>query len=315
MTELRPSSGEAGTRVDAWLAARFPEVPRAAIRRALAEGCLTLRGHPCAKGDRVAPDAVYALLREPTAPAAPAPNPDLPIDILWEDDALLALCKPAGMDCQPNDPAERDTLANALLARHPEVAGVGDGPLTCGILHRIDRDTSGLVLAARTQSAYAALRAQFAARAVAKRYVALAAGELRAPGRLEHLLAHNPRAPGRMVDASKWHDAKRPMRAVTEYRPLRSVCLGGRPCTLLEVSIRTGVTHQIRAQLAFAGHPLVGDRRYGGPLPPGFPRHFLHALSVACVHPVTGAPLFLEAPLTPDLRAFLRALGGARVVY
>ncbi len=306
MRELRPEAGEGGMRVDAWLAARFPEAPKASVRRALAAGCLTLRGRPCAKGERVEPGAAYVLLREPGAPAAPMPNGDVPLEIVWEDAALIALRKPAGLDCQPNGPEERGTLANALLARRPEVAGVGDGPLTCGLLHRIDRDTSGLVLAARAQGAYDALRAQFVAHAVEKRYLALAAGEIRASGRLEHLLAHNPRAPGRMVDAARWRDAKRPMRAVTVFRPLRSVRVGGVPCTLLEVTIRTGVTHQIRAQLSFAGHPLVGDRRYGGLAVPGFPRHFLHALSVSCAHPATGAPLFLEAPPTDDLVAFLR---------
>ena len=305
MRELTPKPEDAGLRVDAWLALRYPALTRADIRRALTMGALTLRGRPCAKGERVRPGEPYVLGWEPAAPAAPLPNRDLPLEVLWQDDALIALRKPAGLDCQPNDPAERDTLANALLARFPEVAGVGDGPLTCGLLHRIDRDTSGLVLAARSQAAYLALRAQFAAHAVEKRYLALVAGEVRAPARLEHLLAHNPRAPGRMVDAGKWRDAKRPMRAVTDYRPLKRLRLGDLPLTLLDVTIRTGVTHQIRAQLSFAGLPILGDARYGGPAVEGFPRHFLHARAVACAHPLTGAPLRLLAPPTDDLRALV----------
>lgn len=305
MRELRPAPETSGLRVDAWLATLFPRLPHALLRRTLAEGILTLGGKPCAKGDRVRPDATYRLLREPAPPAGPEPNPGLSLDLLHAEGPLLALRKPAGMDCQPNDPAERDTLANALLARFPEVAGVGDGPLTCGILHRIDRDTSGLVLAARDQATYTALRAQFAARTVLKHYLALAAGNLHTPGHLDNLLAHNPRAPGRMIDATRWHDAKRPMRAITNYRPIRILRLAGRPYTLLHVTIRTGVTHQIRAQLAFAGHPLLGDLRYGGPLLPRFPRHFLHALAIDCTHPTTHAPLHLQAPLTPDLQALL----------
>lgn len=304
MIELRATEGEAGLRLDAWLAGRFPNVPRAAVRRLLEAGGVTCAGRPCAKGDRVRVGAAYGLAREPRV-AEVAPNPDLPLEVIAEDDAVLALRKPAGMDCQPNAPEETDTLANALLARFPDVAGVGDGPLTCGILHRIDRDTSGLVLAARTQAVYAALRAQFAAHTVAKRYVALVAGTVRTAGRLEHLLAHNPRCPGRMVDAAVWRDAKRPMRAVTEYTPLRTLRVGGCPCTLLSVDIRTGVTHQIRAQLSFAGMPIVGDRRYGGLLLEGFPRHFLHALSATFTHPLTGQSVHLEAPLTPDLDALL----------
>ncbi len=305
MRELRPQPSEAGQRVDAWLAAKFPGLPHTAIRRALTMGVLTLRGRACAKGERVEAGEPYVLRWEPESDAKPTPNRALPLEVLWEDDALVALRKPAGMDCQPNDPAERDTLANALLARFPEMAGVGDGPLTCGVLHRIDRDTSGLVLAARNQAAYLALRAQFAARTVEKRYVALVAGEVRAPGRLENLLAHNPRAPGRMVDAEKWRDAKRPMRAVTAYWPMKRLRLGDLRCTLLDVAIRTGVTHQIRAQLSFAGLPIVGDKRYGGPQVEGFDRHFLHARVVACAHPKTGAPLRLEAPPTDDLRQLL----------
>lgn len=304
MDELQVETSEVGLRIDAWLAGRFPDVPRSAVRHLIETGGVTCAGRPCAKGDRVRAGVVYGLVCEPRV-AKVAPNEALPLEVIAEDDAMIALRKPAGMDCQPNAPEEKDTLANALLARFPEVAGVGDGPLTCGILHRIDRDTSGLVLAARTQAVYTALRAQFSAHTVDKRYVALVAGKVRTSGRLEHLLAHNPRCPGRMVDASVWRDAKRPMRAVTVYRPVRTLCISGHPCTLLDVGIRTGVTHQIRAQLSFAGMPIVGDRRYGGFLPVDFSRHFLHALSAAFCHPVTGQTVALEAPLTPDLDAFL----------
>ncbi len=306
MRELRAGGEAAGLRVDAWLAGLFPDVPHAAIRKALAAGALTLRGRPCAKGERAIPGERYRLVWEPRV-AAPAPNAALPLETVAEGAGWVALRKPAGMDCQPNAPEERDTLANALLARFPEVAGVGDGPLTCGILHRIDRDTSGVVLAARGQAAYDALRGQFRARTVEKGYVALAAGDVRAPGRLEHLLAHNPRAPGRMVDAAKWRDARRPMRAVTAYRPVRGLTLAGMPCTLLEVTIHTGVTHQIRAQLAFAGHPIVGDARYGGPQVAGFPRHFLHARAIAFDDPADGRRVRAEAPLTDDLARLLAA--------
>lgn len=306
MIELRPTDAEEGLRLDAWLAGHFPSVPRTAVRRLLETGGVTTPdGHPCAKGERVRKGGCYLLKQVPSV-AKVAPNPALPLRTVYEDGAVLALNKPAGMDCQPNAPDETDTLANAVLARFPEVGGVGDGPLTCGILHRIDRDTSGLVLAARTQSVYAALRTQFSAHAVDKRYVALVSGTVRAPGRLEHLLAHNPRCPGRMVDASVWRDAKRPMRAVTSYTPVRTLRVEGRPCTLLDVAIRTGVTHQIRAQLSFAGMPIVGDRRYGGFVPEGFPRHFLHARSAAFLHPESGASMLLEAPLTEDLEALLR---------
>ncbi len=304
MFERMPEAAWAGKRVDAWLAALFPACSMALLRRFLADGALTLGGHPCAKGDRVRPGAPYCFAREPAAVELAA-NAALPLALCFADEALLAVDKPAAMDCQPNAPEERETLANALLARYPELRGIGDGPLTCGILHRIDRDTSGLVLVARSQAVYAALRAQFAEHTVVKRYVALVSGEVRQPLRLENFLAHNPRCPGRMIDATRWRDAKRPMFARSDVRPLRGFRLAGQAVSLLEVTIRTGVTHQIRAQLSLAGHPIVGDRRYGGRQLPDFPRHFLHAAEVTFTHPLSQAPLTLRAPLPPTLAALL----------
>lgn len=299
------AQGTTGQRLDAWLAALYPEIQRTHLRKWIEAGNVTLRGRVCAKGDRVEEGATYTLRTLPEAPQLRA-NPELPLNLLQDSEGLLAFSKPAGMDCQPNGAEETETLANALLARFPEVQGVGDGPLTCGLLHRIDRETSGLVLVARTQAIYEALRQQFRDHAIEKHYQALVLGHVSREGHLEHLLAHNPRCPGRIVDASQWHDAKRAMKAVTDYRPLRRLRLGDLPVTLLDVTIFTGVTHQIRAQLSFAGLPIVGDQRYGGPMVPNFSRHFLHAFSADFVHPVSHAHLHWEAPLTQDLTDLLR---------
>ncbi len=306
MLELRASEADAGKRLDAWLAEHFPMFPRAAIRRVLEAGEVRFAetGHRCAKGDRVCAHCTYRLLQEPHVSTL-APNADLGLTVLYEDADLVAVNKPAGQDCQPQSTEESGTLANALLACFPEVRGVGDTPLTCGLLHRIDHDTSGLILVARSQGVYDALRAQFSAHTVEKHYQALVSGKVTHPGHLEHQLAHNPRCPGRMVDAQRWHDAKRPMRAVTDYRPLRHLRLKDLVCTLLDVTIYTGVTHQIRAQLAFSGLPIVGDRRYGGAQIEGFSRHFLHADSATFRHPGTRQAVRLSAPLTDDLAALL----------
>lgn len=304
MNELLPTAADVGKRLDAWLADRFPDISRAQIRRAIESGALVADGRNCSKGDRVRDGVTYHLLK-PLTPPKVQPNPEIPLTVVYEDEALVACCKPAGIDCQPNEAEEMDTLANAVLARYPEVAGVGDGPLTCGILHRIDRDTSGLVLVARTQAVYDDLRAQFSAHKIEKHYRALVSGTVTHPAHLEHHLAHNPRCPGRMVDAAKWTDVRRPMYAVTDYRPLTRYTLSGRPYTLLDVTILTGVTHQIRAQLSFAGLPIVGDKRYGGEQMPHFPRHFLHACTATFIHPITLKPLTLKAPFTPDLRTLL----------
>ena len=174
-------------------------------------------------------------------------------------------------------------------------------------MHRLDTDTSGLLLAARTDAAHAMLRAQFSARTVEKGYLALVAGEIHAGGEIALPLLHDPRDSRRMQAASdpayaEEHGA-RP--AVTRFEPVER--RGG--FTLLEVEIPTGVMHQIRAHLAFIGHPLAGDALYGGPDLPGLSRHFLHASRLAFAHP-DGSRVRYESPLPAELEAALRGLPG-----
>lgn len=308
---------QAGRRLDAVLLERWPTSTRALAQRALMDGRVRVNGQAAHKGFRVAGGervAVAELLER--ADARANPNPELPLDVCHVDDDVVAVCKPAGMDVHPLRPDERGTLANALVARYPELAGIGDQPLMAGIVHRIDGDTSGLVLAARTPAAYERLRAQFAAQTVRKTYLALVAGAVERAGELVHDLAHQPWRRGRMVEARRLREPVRPMHAVTAYRPLRRV--GAH--TLLEVTIFTGVTHQIRCQLSLAGHPIAGDALYG--IPPfakggtggepaaSFDRHFLHAAAIDLAHPRTGLSLHIACPLTADLQAWLAAAGG-----
>ena len=302
--QFEAAPGEAGKRLDAVVRAHFPSSSAALVRRAIEEGGVQVQGRVVGKGEKVraGETVVVAQLLE-SADLRVMPNPRLPLAILFQDSDLVAANKPAGMAVHPLRPEETDTLANALAARFPEIAELGDQPLLAGVAHRIDTDTSGVVLAARTAAAFAGLRAQFAARQVKKTYLALVAGIIKQNGELTHELAHHPVSRGRMVDVRSLRVAERPMRAVTAYRVLQRV--GGN--TLLEVTIFTGVTHQIRCQLALIDHPLLGDTLYNGPAVPGFPRHFLHAASVVFAHPRTGATVHIEAPLTPDLRALLGA--------
>ncbi len=296
-----PSDG-AGVRLDAAVLACCPTSTRPLVRRAIEAGAVTLNGQPADKGIKLhAGDEVgIARLLEASDVRVDA-DPTVPVDVIFAADDLLAVNKPAGLAVHPLRPEERGTLANGLVARFPELAEVGDQPLMAGVIHRIDTDTSGLVLAARTQAVHDGLRVQFRAQTVRKTYVALVEGRVRGAGRLTHDLAHLPSDRGRMVDARGLQVPGRLMRAVTEYCPLRRV--GNR--TLIEVTIFTGVTHQIRCQLALAGHPIVGDRRYGATDVAGFDRHFLHAADIAFVHPVTGRAITLHAPLTADLDRFL----------
>jgi 23S rRNA pseudouridine1911/1915/1917 synthase len=301
--QFRVPPDEAGVRFDAAVLARCPGSTRPLVRRAIAAGGITLNGAPADKGIKLrAGDEVAVNRLLEGVDVRVAPDPNVPVNVVFADDGLLAVNKPAGLAVHPLRPEERGTLANGLVARFPELAEVGDQPLMAGVVHRIDTDTSGLVLAARTQAAHDALRRQFRSQTVRKSYLALVEGRVRGDGRLTHDLVHLPSDRGRMVDARGLPAPERLMRAVTTYRPLRRI--GNR--TLLEVTIFTGVTHQIRCQLALAGHPIVGDRRYGAGAVDGFDRHFLHAAAIAFAHPVTGRAMSMEAPLTADLEAFLR---------
>ena len=301
-TQFETSPDDSGRRLDAVVRAHFSTSTAALVRRAIEAGDIVVQGRALAKGGKVRAGEVVVIARlQEAVDLRVAPNPALPLQILFHDDDLVAVNKPAGMTVHPLRPEETDTLANALAARFPEIAQLGDQPLLAGIVHRIDTDTSGVVLAARTAVAFDALRAQFAARRVKKTYLALVAGIVKQDGELTHDLAHHPTCRGRMVDARSLRVPERPMRAVTAFRALRRV--GGN--TLLEVTIFTGVTHQIRCQLALIDHPLLGDTLYNGPAVPGFPRHFLHAAVIAFAHPRTAEPVRIEAPLTPDLRKLL----------
>ncbi|OQA25109.1 MAG: Ribosomal large subunit pseudouridine synthase D [Verrucomicrobia bacterium ADurb.Bin345] len=308
--QVTASGTDDGSRVDAFLLARFPSSTRALVRKALADEKVLLNNRPAAKGARVrAGDSLRILLLHERQDLRVRPDPEAPLQVVFEDDALLVLNKPPGMPVHPLRVAETGTLANALVARHPALAEIGDDPLFPALAHRLDTDTSGLVVAARTSDAYAFLRQQFRGRKVLKEYAALVRGVTPERGKLEHYLVHNPARRGQMI-ASREAPARkglRPMRAVTEYRRARAFS----ECTLLDVIIRTGVTHQIRCQLAAAGFPIAGDALYGGPVRAGqtdLPRHFLHAASLTFQHPTTHESVRFEAPLPDDLQRVLDAL-------
>ena len=289
------------------------------MREAIAEGNVAVRAEgskearPAAKGMKLRAGTlvvVKSLLEASDNLAAPENLPrsaPFPAAICFEDDALLAFDKPPGMPVQPLSCRETGTLANAVAARYPECRAIGDSPLMAGALHRIDANTSGLVLVARTQQAFDDLRAQFAAQTVKKTYLALVEGSVAAGGTLENDLVHDPTLPYcRMIDV---HDRKvafmkspggRPLRAMhaaTQFTPIAHTTVGCEERTLLEVTIYTGVTHQIRAQLAMAGMHIVNDRLYGAFAVEGRQWHCLHALAAAFRHPVSGCPVEIRTHL------------------
>ena len=307
--QISVGAAEAGQRLDRWLVARFPRVVRAQAEEAAAAGAVLVNGRRAAKGLTLAAgDIVQILQCLEQSDFAAVPDATLPLDVIFFDDHLLACNKPAGMPVHPQRAGEMGTLVNALLARHPELASLGGDAMFPAFVHRIDTDTSGLVLAARTPPVYDALRALFRMRRMHKEYLALVHGRVGQGARLDDELAHDPAQPERMLILGNRNRAKarKAMRALTEFTVAENL---GR-FTLLRVVIETGVTHQIRCQLAARGHAVVGDKIYGAPGADTLhlTRHFLHAARLAFIHPVTAAPLKLEAPLPPELSAVLEKL-------
>ena len=298
------TAGEAG-RLDRLLTARFPGVGRRRWAELLAAGWVAVNGARARKGDRVAPGDLVTVRAAPAAGSslAPVPQPELELEVLHADPRLLALAKPAGQASHPLRPGETGTLANALVARYPECAAVGRDPREGGLCHRLDRGTSGVLIAAREVAAYQAVRRAFAAGQVDKRYLALVAGAAR-DGEMEAPLVQRGK---RSVLAREGDPDALP--AHTSWRALASTG----EVSLVEVAARTGRMHQVRAHLAAAGHPLVGDPLYGGPSRVGgqtIEHPFLHARSIALPHP-DGGRLEVGAPLPVRRAEALAALGVA----
>jgi 23S rRNA pseudouridine1911/1915/1917 synthase len=220
------------------------------------------------------------------------PTPGTALNCVFEDSELLAFDKSAGMPVQPLDCEETGTLMNAVVAAYPECRNIGDTPLMAGALHRIDAGTSGLVLVARSDAAFGKLRRQFSEHSVKKTYLALVEGAVATGGTLENDLVHDPTLPFcRMIDFKRNRltraqcEGLRPMHAVTRFTPIGRTMQENEERTLLEVTIYTGVTHQIRAQLALAGMHIVNDRLYGAFAVENQTGHCLHSLSASFRHP------------------------------
>ena len=295
---------QGGVRLDAALLNAFPTTTRAFVREAVERGDVLVDGHRAAKGLKLrgGETVTVAALAEASDNVV-QPNPAIRIRTVFEDASMIALDKPAGLPVQPLSRSETTTLMNGVVARYPECQALGDSPLMAGALHRIDADTSGLVIVARTAEAFAALREQFARQTVEKTYLALVEGCVAAGGTLENDLVHDPTLPFcRMIDAD--HNrltlaqrAKlRRLHAVTRFTPVGHVMEENEERTLLEVTIFTGVTHQIRAQLAMAGMHIVNDRLYGAFAVEDMSGHCLHALGAKFIHPASGDPADIQTP-------------------
>ncbi len=294
----------AGERVDR-IVAMVTGCSRAEVADLVAAGEVLVDGVPVtSRSTRLQPGQVVELeAPDPEAVTVLVPDLGVPVPVVHEDADLLVVDKPAGLVVHPGAGRSEGTLVHGLLARYPEIAEVGVDPVRPGIVHRLDKGTSGLLLVARTPAAYEALVAMLSSRAVHRRYRALAWGHLAAPtGLVDAPIGRSLREPTRMAVVERGKEAR------TRYEVLRRyddpVEVSELACTL-----ETGRTHQIRVHLRSIGHPVVGDVRYDGArqsLP--LDRPFLHAEVLDLDHPVTGEPLHLESPLPEDLQAVLDRL-------
>ena len=293
---------DAGRRLDLALHRRLPEFSRSRIQDWIKEGRVRVDG--------AARRASYLLREGETVDAEPAPPPPLhaapeaiPLRVLYEDADIVAIDKPAGMVVHAGAGVHSGTLVNALVHRFNTLSGIG-GELRPGIVHRLDRYTSGVLLVAKNDAAHRALAAQFSGREVQKIYLALVHGALKQDSaRIERPISRDPVRRTRMTAR---FDAGRA--AWSEYRVLRRFDR----FTFLEVRIGTGRTHQIRVHLSSIGHPIVGDTLYGAPsriegLPP-LGRFFLHAHRIRFRQPVSGEEIVVVSPLPPELAEWMERL-------
>lgn len=316
--ELLVTATDAGTRLDRLIAAQCPELSRTRVQELIESGQVRLDGRPANKGSvrlRGGEQIVVAVSERPAIAAKPE---SIPLEVLYEDEDIIAINKPAGMTVHAGAGTPSGTLVNALLGRGGELSKGGD-PLRPGIVHRLDKETSGVILVAKNDAAHAKLGEAFQQRAVKKTYLALVQGILKEKtGTIELAIGRDPIHRKRMATPRKsWRGAviANPRQARTDWRVLASVD----STTLVEVQLHTGRMHQIRVHFSALKHPVVGDTLYGAAPSlrigkvalPKLARNFLHAARLGFAQPRTGAWLEVGAPLPAELRDFLKQLCAA----
>jgi len=293
-----PTDQDQNTRLDRFLAAQT-DLSRSQVQRLIAEGQVTVDSAPTKASLRLTGrETILVQLPPADEPPSPAPEP-IPLDAVYEDRDVLVIDKPAGLVIHPAVGHETGTLVNALLARYPHLAGT-DPEGRPGIVHRLDKDTSGLLAVGKTQRAIANLKAQFKARSVSKCYTALVVGRLpTVQGLIDAPVGRHPRWRQRMAVRSDGREAR------TRFTVLET--LPG--YSLVEARPETGRTHQIRVHFAYIGHPVAGDPVYGPRKDRlGLGRQFLHASGLGFRHPLTGKHLEFTSELPEDLQSVLDRL-------
>lgn len=290
--EFHIEQPDSGTRLDHFLAEQVPELSRSRLQALIKESHVTLNGSATRPNAKLRPGDRIALNEPRPAPSGNSAE-DIALDVLFEDEDLIVVNKAAGMVVHPAVGHANGTLVNALLHRCGALSAIG-GIERPGIVHRLDKETSGCLVAAKSDATHQALTKQFAGREVEKIYLALASGRFsRKQGEIETQIGRHPvhRQKMSVVEIGKGRDSR------TSYRVLAEVPLG----SLVECTLHTGRTHQIRVHLKHLGHPLLGDEVYGKR--GNFPRQMLHAWKLGFTHPRTGKRMHFVAPIPEDLRA------------
>ena len=296
---LQACKEDQGRRVDAWLAGAVEELTRSAAARLLEEGRVTWGGKPLAKNYKLTgTETVEVALPEPQ-PVDVVPQ-DIPLDVVYEDGDVIVVDKPKGLVVHPAPGHPDGTLVNALLYHCGEsLSGIG-GELRPGIVHRIDRDTSGLIIAAKNDAAHQKLAAQLQDHTLARVYRCIVTGRLREDsGTVDAPIGRCPTDRKKMAVVSGGRNAVTHWRVLDRYPGF----------TYVECRLETGRTHQIRVHMAYLGHPILGDTVYGAKKPvPGLQGQCLHAVGLRFLHPRTGEMVELSCALPPEFEAQLRRL-------
>ena len=296
---LQANKEDAGKRVDAWVSAQLEDMTRSAVQRLLEEGRITCGGRVPAKNYKLGGTEVLEVSLPEPVPVDVLPQ-NIPLDVVYEDGDVIVVNKPKGLVVHPAPGHPDGTLVNALLYHcGGSLSGIG-GELRPGIVHRIDRDTSGLIIAAKNDFAHQKLSAQLQDHSLARVYHCIVVGNLKEDsGTVEAPIGRHP------VDRKKMAVVAEGRRAVTHWRVLER--FGG--CTYVECRLETGRTHQIRVHMAHTGHPLLGDTVYGNKKPvPGLQGQCLHAVGLRFIHPRTGEAVEVSCGLTEEFEKQLRKL-------
>ena len=296
------ASGQEGIRLDIWLARQLKEMSRSRIQQLIRAGLVAINSRPTKESHKIKAGEQVEVNIPPPRPSEIKAE-EIPLDILFEDEALIVIDKPAGMVVHPAPGHDSGTLVNAVLHHCPELGGIG-GELRPGIVHRLDKDTSGVILVAKTDAALSALADQFKRREISKEYLAIVLGALSpSSGQIRTMIGRHS------TDRKKMTALPRKGRlAVTGYDTMET--LGN--FSLVRLKPETGRTHQLRVHLAHVHHPVIGDEKYGRRsswnLSVEVKRQMLHAHKISFCHPVTGQKMEFIAPMPEDMANFLSVL-------